>query len=68
MRPISILHIIFYTSGGFLTAWSAKLTLQSEVQDQESRGGGRNIIPFTDLGKRKKFVALVKFEKALQQS
>ena len=45
-------RILFYTSGGFFTAWSAKLTLQSEVQDQESRGGGRNIIPLTDLLKK----------------
>ena len=44
-------HITFYTSEGFFTAWSAKLTLQSEVQDQESRGGGRYIMPFTDLMK-----------------
>merc|ERR550517_1480548 len=41
-------HITLHV-GGFLTACSAKLTLQSEVHDQASNGGGRYIMPFIDL-------------------
>ena len=52
------LHLWSCTSGFFLTAWRAKLTLQSDVHDQESMGGGRYIMPLTDL----KFGSRFRFE------
>ena len=38
------------------------MTLQSEVQDQESRGGGRYIMPLTNLMKKNVTSCLVQWD------